>query len=206
LDDTEIADMIAFLDTTKIIAIFYRFLQPQIVHFSPTVNITHESVLNLSTENIASQIDTYLDDNLEGFNKTFHLSNLIKFVDAIDEVVDTSITFTSRVTVKDSGYVAIRLGAAIDAGSVSGLVNGNMLTDDSAGVLYWDGNIVGSVSYNTGHMIINQDDYTSFGLSADSTYDLNFTYSSSRTVELNRETFMKFDSIVLNAVTYTETN
>jgi hypothetical protein len=205
LDDTEIDDMIAFLDTTKIIAIFYRFLQPQIVKFSPTVNITHESVLNLDTEDIASQIDTYLDENLEGFNKTFHLSNLIKFVDAIDEVVDTSITFTSRVTVKDSGYVAIRLGAAIEAGSVSGSINDYMLTD-SAGVLYWNGNIVGSVSYDTGHMIINQDDYTSFGLAADSTYDLDFTYSSTRTVELNRETFMKFDSIILNAVTYTETN
>jgi hypothetical protein len=176
------------------------------VHFSPTVGITHESVLNLSTEDIAEQINTYLDDNLEGFNKTFHLSNLIKFVDSIDEVVDTTITFTSKVTVKDSGYVAIRLGAAVDAGSVSGLVNGNMLTDNSAGILYWDGNIVGSITYATGHMIINQDDNTSFGLDADSSYDLDFTYTSDRTVELNRETFMKFDSIILNAVTYTETN
>jgi hypothetical protein len=206
LDDTEIADIIAFLNITKIIAIFYRFLQPQIVHFSPTVNITHESVLNLNTEDIAEQIDTYLDDNLEGFNKTFHLSNLIKFVDSIDEVVDTTITFASRVTVKDSGYVAIRLGAAVDPLSVTGLVNGNMLTDNGSGLLFWDGDEIGSITYTTGHMIINQDDNVSFGLAADSTYDLDFTYTSDRTVELNRETFMKFDSIILNAETYTETN
>jgi hypothetical protein len=213
LDDTEISDIIDFLNITKNVAIFYRFLQPQIIHISPTVNVTHGSILNLSTESIANQIDTYLNTYQEGFNKVFHLSNLIKYVDAINEVIDTSITFTSRVTVKDAGYVAVRLWNEIVPGSVSGLINGSMLTD-SAGVLLWDGNIVGSISYTGdvlsgrtgGHLIINQDDNVSFGLAADSTYDLNFTYASNRTVELNRESFMKFDPIVLNAVVYTETD
>ena len=214
LDSTEISDLLAFLDVTKIVAIFYNFLQPQIVHISPTVNITHESILNLSTTEIAEQIDTYLNDNLEGFNKVFHLSNLINFVDSIDEVLDTSISFTSRVTVKDTGYVAIRLWNPVVPGSVSGIINGFTLTDNGLGVLYWNSQIVGSISYigdaltgqTGGYMIINQDDYISFGLAADSTFDLNFTYASTRTIELNRESFMKFDPIVLNAVTYTETN
>jgi hypothetical protein len=214
LDDTEISDLIDFLNITKNVSIFYRFLQPQIIHISPTINITHESILDFSTETIASQIDTYLNTYQEGFNKVFHLSNLIKYVDAINEVIDTSITFTSRVTVKDAGYVAVRLWNEIVPGSVSGLVNGNLLTDNGAGVLYWNSQIVGSISYTGdvltgqtgGCLIINQDDYVSFGLAADSTYDLNFTYASSRTVELNRESFMLFDPIVLNAVVYTETN
>jgi len=214
LNNTEINDLITFLDITKILAIFYRFLQPQIVHILPTVNITHESVLNLDTDDIADQINTWLNTNLEGFNKVFHLSNLVKFVDSINEVVDTSITFTTRVTVKDTGYVAVRLFNNVVPGSISGLVNGNLLTDNGAGVLYWDGNIVGSISYTGdplnniagGFMIINQDDYVSFGLPADSTYDLDFEYASDRTVELNRETFMLFDPIILNAEIYSETN
>ena len=210
LDQTEIDDMIAFMDITKIVAIFYRFLQPQIVHFAPTVNIKHESVLNLDTEDIADQIDEYLDDNLEGFNKTFHLSNLIKFVDDLDEVVETSITYTSRVTVKDSGYVAVRLWNPIVPGSISGTVGGFALTDDGAGKLMWNAQQVGTVSYignaldsrTGGYLIINQDDYVSFGLAADSTYDLSFTYADLRSVELNRESFMLFDDIILNAETY----
>lgn len=214
LNNTEINDLISFLDITKIIAIFYRFLQPQIVHILPTVNITHESVLNLDTGDIADQINTWLNTYEEGFNKVFHLSNLIKFVDSINEVVDTSITYTTRVTVKDTGYVAVRLWNEVVPGSISGLVNGFLLTDNGAGVLYWNGNIVGSISYTGdplnnltgGYMIINQDDNVSFGLPADSTYDLDFEYQSDRTVELNRETFMLFDPIILNAEIYSETN
>jgi hypothetical protein len=214
LDDTEISDLIAFLDITKIVAIFYRFLQPQIVHISPTVNITHESILKLSTTDIAEQIDTYLNDNLEGFNKVFHLSNLIKFVDSINEVIDTSITFTSRVTIKDAGYVAIRLCNEVVPGSVHGIVNGSIFIDNGGGDLYWNNQIVGLISYTGdvltgqtgGYMIINQNDFVSFGLPADATYDLNFTYANIRTVELNRESFLKFDPIILNAVTYSETD
>lgn len=214
LDSTEISDLISFLNITKIIAIFYKFLQPQIVHILPTVNIQHESVLNLDTEDIASQINDWLDENHEGFNKTFFLSNLIKYVDSINEVIETSITFSTYVTVKDSGYVAVRLWNEIVPGSVSGLINGFMLTDDGAGNLNWNGNLVGSISYTGdalngltgGFMIINQDDYVSFGLPAESTYDLNFTYASNRTVEMNRETFMKFDPIILNAEIYEGTD
>ena len=210
LDQTEIDDLIAFLNITKIVAIFYRFLQPQIVHILPTVDIRHESVLNLDTDEIASQINTWLNTNLEGFNKTFHLSNLIQYVDSINEVIETSITYTSRVTVKDAGYVAVRLWNEIVPGSISGTVNGFPLTDDGAGILNWNGVQVGTVSYvgnaldsrTGGFLIINQDDYVSFGLPADSTYDLNFTYADTRTVELNRETFMLFDEIILNASTY----
>lgn len=213
LNQTEIDDLLDFLDVTKIVAIFYRFLQPQLVHFLPTINIKHESVLNLDTVAIAEQIDTWLNDNLEGFNKTFHLSNLVKFVDSIDEVIETSITYTTRVTVKDTGYVAVRLWNEIVPGSISGLVNGFLLTDDGLGVLWWNGNIVGSISYTGdpllgqtgGYMIINQDDYVSFGLPADSTYNLDFEYADNRTVELNRESFMLFDPIILNAEVYEET-
>jgi hypothetical protein len=213
LDGTEQADLLTFLNKTKIVAIFYKFLQPQIVHIAPTVNITHESILNLSTTNIASQIDTYLNTQ-EGFNKTFHLSNLIKYVDTINEVKDVEITYATRVTVKDESYVAVRLCNPVTPGSVSGMVNGYMLTDDGAGKLMWNSQQVGTITYTAdtavgktgGYMIINQDDFVSFGLSAGSTYDLNFTYANTRTVELNRETFTKFDPIVLNAVTYTETD
>jgi len=213
LDQTEIDDLINFLNITKIVAIFYRFLQPQIVHILPTVNIKHESVLNLDTVAIAEQIDTWLNDNLEGFNKVFHLSNFIKFVDSIDEVIETSITYSTHVTVKDSGYVAVRLWNEVVPSSISGMVNGFLLTDDGAGGLWWNGNLVGSISYTGdpllgqtgGYMIINQDDYVSFGLPADSTYDLNFEYADTRTVELNRETFLLFDPTILNAEVYQET-
>jgi hypothetical protein len=215
LNDTEIDDLINFLDITKIVAIFYRFLQPQIVHILPTVNIKHESVLNLDTDAISDQIDTWLNDNLEGFNKTFHLSNLVKFVDSINEVIETSITYTTRVTVKDTGYVAVRLWNEIVPGSISGLVNGFMLTDDGVGGLWWNGTQVGTVTYappptpqsavqTGGFMIINQDDTVSFGLPANSTYDLDFEYAGVRTVELNRESFMRFDPIILNAEKFTE--
>jgi hypothetical protein len=216
LDQTEIDDLIDFLNITKIVAIFYRFLQPQIVHILPTVNIKHESVLNLDTVAIAEQIDTWLNDNLEGFNKTFHLSNLIQFVDSIDEVIETSITYTTHVTVKDIGYVAVRLWNEVIPGSVSGLVNGFLLTDDGVGGLWWNGNQVGTIIYappptplsanqTGGFLIINQDDTVSFGLPAGSTYDLNFEYTDNRTVELNRESFMLFDPIILNAEVYEET-
>jgi hypothetical protein len=203
------------------VAIFYRFLQPQIVHISPTVNIKHESVLNLNFEAIAQQIDDWLNDNLEGFNKVFHKSNLCNFVDSIPEVIETEITYTTRVTVKDTGYVAVRLFNAVVPGSISAMINGFEMTDTPidaiTGELYWNGNQVGTISYlppvtpqytglTGGFMIINQDDFVSFGLPADSTYDVHFEYQDKRTVELNRESFMQFDPIVLNAEVYTETN
>lgn len=213
LDDTEIDDLLDFLNITKIVAIFYRFLHPQIVHIFPTVNIKHESVLNLDTVAIANQIDTWLNDNLEGFNKVFHLSNLIKFVDSIDEVIETAITYTTRVTVKDTGYVAVRLWNEIVPSSINGTVGGFALTDDGAGGIWWNGSQVGTISYTGdptlgktgGFMIINQDDNVSFGLPAGATYDINFEYAEIRTVELNRESFMRFDPIILNAEKYTET-
>ena len=216
LDQTEIDDLLDFLNVTKIVAIFYRFLQPQILHILPTVNIKHESVLNLDTVAIANQIDSWLNDNLEGFNKTFHLSNFIKFVDSIDEVIETSITYITHVTVKDIGYVAVRLWNPVVPGSVNGLVNGFALTDDGVGGLWWNGSQVGTISYappptplsasqTGGFMIINQDDTVSFGLPAGATYDIDFEYANIRTVELNRETFMRFDPTILNAEKYTET-
>jgi hypothetical protein len=215
LDDIESQDLLDWFENFRIITIFLRYIHPQIVKIYPNVDIKFKSVLNLDAAGIKATIDDYLDTQ-EGFNKNFHLSNLINFVDDIPEVIETSIDYTSRVTVKyptvivnpEDNFLSVRLWNAVVENSIVADIGSYQMVDSPQGVgipglLMWNGNTVGTINYETGWLTFDYD----FGiqLPVDGIFDVIFQYADRRSIQLNRETFMKFEPIVVTSTEFEET-
>jgi hypothetical protein len=169
----------------------------------------------LDADGIKAQIDDYLDTQ-EGFNKNFHLSNLINFVDDINEVIETAITFASKVTVKypintvepEENFLSVRLWNAVVENSIVGEIGAFQVIDvptivPGMGDLMWNSNAVGTVNYETGWLTFDYD--FGFQLPLDGVFDVNFEYADNRTIQLNRESFMEFEPIVVIANEFEET-
>jgi len=197
LSSGEWSDIEDFLSIYKYINLFFKFLHPVFFNISPTVNVSYQSLVGI-TEDIEDLTNVYLD-TLEGYNKSFYLSDLIGFVDDLQTVVYTYITYTTNVTVRHSAddYNVIRLNSAVDTSSISGTINGNAISDDGAGNIEWNSGTVGSINYTTGFIVLD----TSFGgLSEGDTYDIGFDLTDQTNITLEKESYLKFNDITLNLV------
>ena len=192
LDSTEQTDLQDFLEKYKIITLFFKYMYPSIINLTPTVNIKYESTLDLDLTSIEDQINTYLLSN-NGFSKTFYLSDLIRFVDDLSDVVYTTITYSTSVTVQNETHKVVRLGNAVSPSSIGGVINGFAISDDGAGNLEWNATTVGSINYSTGFITLDQD----FGVTE---YDITFTYADTSNLSFDRETFLKHGDITLNTL------
>lgn len=192
LDTTEQADLIDYLENYKIITLFLKYMHPSIINIIPTVNINYESNLDLDLNSIENEINEY-NTSKDGFEKNFYLSDLIRFVDNLSDVVYTTITYTTSVTVYNETHKVIRLDNAVEANSIGGTINGFAISDDGAGNLEWNSITVGEINYSTGFITLDQD----FGVT---TYDITFTYSDQSNLSFDRETFLKHNDITLNTL------
>lgn len=215
LDDTEKQDLLDWFENFRIITIFLKYIHPQIVKILPTVDVKFKSVLNLDADGIKAQIDDHLDEQ-EGFNKNFHLSNLINFVDDIPEVIETAIDYASKVTVKypintvdpEENFLSVRLWNAVVENSITADLGSYQMVDSPQGVgipglLIWNAQTVGTINYETGWITLDYD----FGveLPLDGIFDINFTYADKRTIQLNRESFLIFEPIIVTSQEFEET-
>lgn len=190
LDSNEQTDLLTFLERFKIITLFYKYMYPSIVNIIPTINIKYLSNLDLDLVGIESQINTYLTAT-DGFEKSFYLSDLIRFVDNLSDVVYCTITYTTSVTVYNETHKVIRLGQAVDASSISGTINGHAITDDGIGGLDWNSISVGTINYTTGFITLDQD----FGVTS---YDIVFDFTDQSNLTFEKEMFLKHNNITLN--------
>lgn len=94
-----------FLIKYKILTLFYKWLDPNIIFFTPSISVKQSTGFVDSTT-ISYQIDEYLKDNYLGFDKKINKSNLTKFVDSLSEVSYSDLEYTTYVKVlNNSGYL-----------------------------------------------------------------------------------------------------
>lgn len=196
LSSSEITELETFLTKYKIITLFFEFLDPVFIQITPTINIKYGTKVGFNITDVETQINTHLA-TLNSYDTSFYLSNLINYVDDIDNITYNYITYTTRFKAKHQDHKVIRLNNAITAGSITGTINGFTMTDDGAGVLNWNGNPVGSVDYTDGFIVL---DSTFGGLTTSSTYTIQFTYSDIQKITLEKESFLYFNSIILNPI------
>lgn len=190
LDSTEQSDLEAYLEKFKIITLFFEYMYPSIVNVTPTVSISYESTLDLDLTSVEDQINEYLAAK-DGFGKSFYLSDLVRFVDDLSDVVYTTVTYATSVTVYNETHKVVRLGNAVTPSSIGGMINGFAISDDGAGNLTWNATGVGIINYSTGFITLDQD----FGVSS---YDITFTYADQSNLSFEKETFLKHGDITLN--------
>lgn len=196
LSSSEITEIEEFLTKYKIITLFFKFLDPVFVQLTPTINISYGTLVGFDITDVEDQINDYLA-TLNSYDTSFYLSNLINYVDDIDNIVYTYITYTTSFKAKHEDYKVIRLNNAVTAGSVTGTVNGFTMTDDGAGTLNWNGNPVGTIEYTDGFIVL---DTTFGGLTTSDTYEIQFTYDDIQKITLDRESFLYFKPITLNPI------
>jgi hypothetical protein len=164
-------------------------MYPTILNIKPTVDIKYLTNINLNLTSVEEQINEYLTAQ-DGFEKSFYLSDLVRFVDNLSDVVYTTITYVTTVTVYNEAHKVIRLNGEVTPNSISTVINGHLLEDDGATHLTWNSMTVGSINYTTGFITLDQD----FGVSE---YEFGFTYADTSNIVLEREMFMKHNNITL---------
>ena len=191
LDDQEILDYIEFLNKQKFVSIFMKFIHPGTVRISPTINISFKNVLDINISDIENQINEYLVTK-EGFNKNFLLSDLIAYVNSIDDVEYNFVSITTSILSVLSNPKSIRVNGIIIEGSINATIDGHSLSD-SGGILYHDGSPCGTVNYDTGWIYLT----TSF---TDIGTRVYFEYVDKEKIALERENFLRYDEIILNSI------
>lgn len=189
LSQTEIDDYITFLNRQKFVAIFMKYIHSSIVTISPTINISFKSVLDINASEVETQINEYLDNN-EGYSKIFYKSDLIRFVNTIDEVEHADISFATKISAKAANPKVIRVNGEIVPGTITATIDSLPLTD-VGGVLYHDSGICGTVSYLSGWIRLTKD-FT------DTEHEITFEYSYKEKISLERENFLHHEDIILN--------
>jgi hypothetical protein len=196
LDDTEQADLLTWLTKYKFVAIFFKFLQPSLIQITPTVQISYSSVLNFDLAEVEASINTWMTAN-NGFEKTFNKSNLLAYVDGLQDIVYTDLSYTTSVKVYDELYKQIRFWGAVIPGTISGMVNGYAISDDGFSNITWNAGNVGTINYATGYMKLNNN----FGFTPGvNTYEMNFQYVDDLSITLERDSFLYHKPIALEVI------
>lgn len=190
----EQTNLIDFMNNYKILTIFMKFLHPNIVYIDATTNIKYKDIFGLDKTTTQTDLDDYLSIYI-GFNKTFNKSNLAQYVDNLDGVEYSDISYILSVVVKDESYKVIRLNNAITAGSISATINALPLTDvdqlDGTGNLMHNSIQVGTITYATGFIII--DDNSGFG--SPLTYEIDFDVDDPLSISFLKETMLSHKSV-----------
>lgn len=184
--------LFTFLENYKIAGLKLRFLQSNIYRVAVTVSIKTNSSLTFSQSDFENTINSYLT-NLEGFEKDFYKSKLTKLIDEQGSIVYSDVSFTTSIQAKNESYKTIRIGSAVTPGSVYGLVSGQPLVDNGAGIIRY-GTIpvdVGTINYTTGFITLTSQ------ISILPVYEFNFQLASDLSASAIRESIFNFSNIVL---------
>jgi hypothetical protein len=193
LSSTENSLLMNYLELYKIIGLRLRFLEPNIMTITPTINIAVSPSLSFSQSTFESNINAYLDD-YETFNTSFYKAKLTKRVNEENAILYSFETFTTTITAKNESYKVIRIGSEIVAGSINGTVDSLTLDDDGSGNIRYNSVNVGTVNYTTGFIIISS------ALSTVDDYTFSFTLNSDEYINATRETILNFEDITVVSI------
>ena len=182
-----------YLELYKIIGLRLRFIEPNIMTITPTVNIAISPSLSFSQSTFETNINSYLDD-YDKFNTTFYKAKLTKRINEENAILYSYETFTTTITAKNESYKVIRIGNEILQNSISGTVDGLTLDDDGSGNIRYNSVNVGTVNYVTGFIIITT------ALSTVDDYTFSFDLYSNEFINATRETILKFEDITVVSI------
>ena len=182
-----------YLELYKIIGLRLRFIEPNIMTITPTVNIAISPSLSFSQSTFETNINSYLDD-YDKFNTTFYKAKLTKRINEENAILYSYETFTTTITAKNESYKVIRIGNEILQNSISGTVDGLTLDDDGSGNIRYNSVNVGTVNYVTGFIIITS------ALSTVDDYTFSFDLYSDEFINATRETILKFEDITVVSI------
>ena len=182
-----------YLELYKIIGLRLRFIEPNIMTITPTVNIAISPSLSFSQSTFETNINSYLDD-YDKFNTTFYKAKLTKRINEENAILYSYETFTTTITAKNESYKVIRIGNEILQNSISGTVDGLTLDDDGSGNIRYNSVNVGTVNYVTGFIIITS------SLSTVDDYTFSFDLYSNEFINATRETILKFEDITVVSI------
>ncbi|WP_298751816.1 hypothetical protein [uncultured Arcobacter sp.] len=192
----EIDDIFSFVDGYKVVTLNNNFKYTNILYITPSIDIKLSDNFDVTLADIKADIvDNYLA-NLIGYRKTFNKSNLTRYIDDLNKIDYSDVSYTTSVKYYNNQDV-LRLWNQITIGSISADVSGNALTDSDNGDGTGDLNLVGTgqvgtIYYNTGEMFFTHD----FGVDI----DISFTFTNQVSFSLFRETFLDFNDFSLNLI------
>jgi hypothetical protein len=118
------------------------------------------------------------------------------------------VKYPTVIVNPEDNFLSVRLWNAVVENSIVADIGSYQMVDSPQGVgipglLMWNGNTVGTINYETGWLTFDYD----FGiqLPVDGIFDVIFQYADRRSIQLNRETFMKFEPIVVTSTEFEET-
>ena len=191
LDQSEIDDLLFFMNKYKIITLFLKFMHPTFINIMSNVTVRYNSVLDLNLTSIETQINDFLKSN-DGYKKHFYLSDVVRFVDNLQDIVYCVVDYSTSVTVYNEYHKVIRLQHSVVPGSINGIINSHNITDNGS-VLRWNSIDVGEINYATGFITLNHD----FGVES---YNFNFEYVNKNALTFEKETFLKHSNITFNTI------
>lgn len=191
LNQTEIDEIIAYANNYKIAGLKLKFMQPNILTITPTINIKTSPDVSFSLMSFSSIINEYLN-TFENFNTAFYKTKLIKKIEEQNSILYTDVSFSTKVIVRnDDTNKIIRLGNAITPSSITGTIDGLAFVDNGSGIVRYNNINVGTVNYSTGCITLTSQ------LSILPEYEFNFTPSSTLYFNSTRETCFKFEDCVV---------
>lgn len=188
LTTTEKDNLLLYLENFKIAGLQLRFLEPNILTYDTVVSINTNPSLTFSQSEFETEVNNYLTD-LEGFNQQFKKSNLTQFIDDQSSIVYSDVSYTASVTVNNETHKVIRIGSAVT--SMTGTVDGKLLTDNGSGIVRYDSIDVGTINYTTGFITLDS------AISSLPTYEFDVVLTSDLFSQSINETILRFNDITV---------
>lgn len=120
-----------FFAPYKVITIFYRFHSPNVIYIEPSFRIKLAANYGVDLPTLQTKINSYLYGRYLGHNKSFNKSNVLTYVDSLNEVAFSDFDYRTYVKVcLEDDYEVVRLngevggitGKLFDMGTVSSTV------------------------------------------------------------------------------------
>lgn len=184
-DKTDLAE---FLNKYKMMSIFFKYLDPNIVYFVPKISFKFASGFT-DPSTVYDKINQHIYDNYNGFDIGLNKSNITKYIDALEEVeyldwdyttfakiLNSASTF-SRHDVDYKEHKIIRLGDSVVPGKIHSVLIpridvGSTDVGIYSGLKIYSGNNSGIIIDNNSEITkLNSTDYRlSVSLYASSTF------------------------------------
>ncbi|MDX9694585.1 MAG: hypothetical protein RBT49_02240 [Bacteroidales bacterium] len=111
LTETDKTSIETFYHPYKVITLFFKFKNPVVVYFNPTFRIKLKSSVNFDSVEFKSRVDEYLAETYTGFDKTISRSNIVKYIDGLQEVnySDVEYDFFAKINKETATYSTFSL-------------------------------------------------------------------------------------------------
>lgn len=179
LDGADETAIESFFEPYKILTLFFKFATPRIVYIEPQVSIKPKSYISLDTASLSTTIDTYFQDNYKGFDVSIYKSNVLRWIDSLNEVNYSNFDYSTYVQIYKDGdvYTTANLCNTVTEDSIAGAV---FEVDSSAVTLSYGTLLIGVSGTAT---VIDSNSHISGTGTISVTYSGTFSVSDTITIQ-----------------------